>query len=115
MVSTLTTPAGTFTYTYDGLGRLTSIDGPRTDVSDVTTIEYYADDSSEGLNRGQLKKVTNALSQETLYGGYNGFGKPGTITDANNVDATLTYDGAGRLTHRAVLSETTIYEYDDAG
>ena len=31
------------TYTYDGLGRLTSIDGPRTDVSDVTTIEYYAD------------------------------------------------------------------------
>ena len=103
------------TYTYDGLGRLTSIDGPRTDVSDVTTLEYYADDVSEGLNRGQLKKVTNALSQETLYGGYNGFGKPGTVTDVNSVAATLTYDGAGRLTHRTVLSKTTIYEYDDAG
>ena len=103
------------TYTYDGLGRLTSIDGPRTDVTDLTTIEYYDDDPSEGLNRGQLKKVTNALSQETLYGDYNSFGKPETVTDANNVDATLTYDSAGRLTTRTVLSKTTSYEYDDAG
>jgi RHS repeat-associated protein len=103
------------TYTYDGLGRLTSIDGPRTEVSDVTTIEYYADNSSEGLNRGQLKKVTNALSQETLYSGYNGFGRPGAVTDANGVAASLTYDGAGRLTARTVLSKITVYEYDDAG
>ena len=103
------------TYTYDGLGRLTSIDGPRTDVSDVTTIEYYADNPSEGLNRGQLKKVTNALSQETLYGGYNGFGKPGSVTDVNGVTATLAYDLAGRLTARTVLAKTTSYEYDDAG
>ena len=46
---------------------------------------------------------------------YNGFGKPGTVNDVNGVAATLTYDTAGRLTHRTVLSKTTIYEYDDDG
>src|SRR5690242_7868351 len=43
MTDTTVTPnvSRTWTYTYDSYGRVMTEDGPRTDVSDVTTYAYY--------------------------------------------------------------------------
>lgn len=49
----------TTAFQYNGpLNQLSQIDGPRTDVSDITTFEYYPDDVAEGNNRALLKRVT---------------------------------------------------------
>jgi YD repeat-containing protein len=105
----------TTTNTYNGLGQITMIDGPRTDVADVTTFEYYPNDPSEGLNRGMLKKITDALGGETLFSQYNAFGKPEQSIDANGVVTTYVYDAAGRLTSRTTAGHTTSFDYDGAG
>ena len=46
---------------------------------------------------------------------YNAHGQPLTIVDPNGLTTTLTYDARQRLTSRTVGSETTTYDYDDAG
>ncbi len=48
------------TYQYNGpLRQLTQIDGPRTDVTDTTTLDYYANDASQGFSRGRLRRITS--------------------------------------------------------
>lgn len=43
---------------FDGpFGQITSFDGPRTDVEDITHFEYYPDEAAAGPNRGRLKAV----------------------------------------------------------
>ena len=101
------------TYTADG--RILEINGPRTDVVDVTVFEYYANDAGEGLNRGMLKKITNPLGHDTSFANYNGYGKPGQITDENSVVATIVYDAAGRLDTLTKSGYTWDFDYDDAG
>ena len=60
------TPAGmpvsrSTTRQFDGpLQQLSRIDGPRTDVSDVTHFRYYTNDILEGSNRARLKEVEDA-------------------------------------------------------
>lgn len=103
----------TSTYTYDSYGRVLTEDGPRTDVSDVTTYSYYS--CTTGDECGQLNTVTNALSQITTYSTYNAHGQPLTITDPNGVVTTLTYDARQRLTSRTVGSEATTLEYWPTG
>lgn len=99
---------------YDSNGRLTSIDGPRTDVSDVTTLTYY--DCTAGNECGQLASVTNALGQTTSYGSYNAHGQVTAITDANGVITTMSYDARQRLVQQTVDgSRTTSYGYDGVG
>ncbi len=50
---------------------LASVDGPRTDVSDVTTFDY--DD------QGNLIRTTNALGQVMQFGDYDANGRAGTF------------------------------------
>ena len=50
--------ARTTTFTWDGLGRMTFIDGPRTDVTDTVTFTYYP-----AVDGGYLHTVTNAENQ----------------------------------------------------
>jgi RHS repeat-associated protein len=99
-----------WTYTYDATGQVTSVDGPRIDVSDVTTYAY---------TNGNLTSVTNALSQVTNITAHNGRGLPTTIVDANNVTTNLSYDVHGRLTSYTVVAgggnATTTIAYDAAG
>ena len=46
--------------TFNGpFGQITSSDGPRTDVSDITTYEYYPNTQAEGPNRARLKTITD--------------------------------------------------------
>jgi RHS repeat-associated protein len=103
------------TFTYNTLGQLTSVDGPRTDMSDTLTLAYYANEAGQGNNRGQLHTVTNPLGQTTTYSNYTPVGKPGTITDAAGLVTTLTYTFKGAVLTRTTGGLTTSYGYDDAG
>ena len=105
--------ARTWTYTYDSYGRILTADGPRTDVTDVTTYAYYT--CTSGFQCGQLQTVTNAAGQVTTYNTYNAHGQPLAITDPNGVLTTLTYDARQRLTSRQTASETTAFAYWPTG
>src|SRR5262249_54392508 len=103
----------TWTYTYDSYGRVLTVDGPRTDLSDVTTYAYYT--CTTGYQCGQVQTVTNAAGQVTTYNTYNGYGQPLTITDPNGVVTTLTYDARQRVTSRQVGTEMTTFTYWPTG
>lgn len=83
-------------YTYDSQGRVLTVDGPRTDVSDVTTNGYDT--------AGNLTSVTNALGQVVQYSQFDGNGRPGKVFDLNGTESDLTYDGEGRLIERRLKS-----------
>lgn len=52
----------TTTWEYQGpLHQLSRIDGPRSDVADITTYDYYPNDPAQGPNRARLLRVTDAL------------------------------------------------------
>ena len=105
----------TIAFTYNLSGQPLTVDGPRTDVTDVTTFTYYPNDSTQGLNRGQLQKVTSAVGQETLYANYNAWGKPQSVTDVNGVATTFVFDSAGRVESSTRDGKTTTFDYDNIG
>ena len=105
----------TWAYTYNANGQVASIDGPRTDVSDVTTYAYYADDDPDPSKRGNVATITNAVGHVTQIADYNALGQPLSIQDPNGLTTTLAYDARLRLTSRSVGAETTAYNYDGAG
>jgi len=112
------TPIGTtraWNYTYNANGSVLTVDGPRTDVSDVTTYTYYTNTDADPGKRGNLATVTNALSRVTSITSYNAHGQPLTIVDPNGLTTTLTYDARQRLTSRNVGGELTSYDYDFVG
>jgi YD repeat-containing protein len=116
-------PVGTrrgWTYTYNANGQVLTMDGPRMDVSDVTTYTYYANDATcTGASpigcRGQIQTITDAAGHVTQIIGYNAHGQPLSISDPNGLVTTLTYDARRRLTSRNVGGETTNYTYDNVG
>jgi RHS repeat-associated protein len=104
-------------YQYNTLGQLTQVNGPRADVSDITTLEYYANTPDQGNNRGQLKAIVNALSQRAEFSNYDANGNVGTITDPNSVITQRTYDERNRIktiTNQITGSQTQ-YFYDIRG
>jgi RHS repeat-associated protein len=88
----------TWTYTYNASGQVLTVDGPRTDVSDVTTYTYYT--CTTGNHCGQVNTITNAAGHVTTYNAYNAHGQPTQITDPNGLVTTLAYDSRQRLTDR---------------
>ncbi|CAB1081445.1 hypothetical protein D1AOALGA4SA_9097, partial [Olavius algarvensis Delta 1 endosymbiont] len=90
-------------------------DGPRSDVADVITFDYYPNDAGEGLNRGRLHQITNSLGQQTLYADYNAWGRPRRITDINGIVTTVAFDAAGRIASSTRNGKTTGYAYDGIG
>lgn len=60
-----------FTYAADGL--VAAMDGPRADVEDATTYNYYAE--------GNLNGTTNALGQVTAIRAHDARGNPRTMVD----------------------------------
>ena len=110
------------TFAYDSLGKVTQIDGYRTDVADITTFEYY--DCQTGAECGQIKKITNALGHETTYDVYDVKGRLIQTTDSSGVVTTHTYHPRGWLLSRtqtytnadgSTVSRTTSYAYDTEG
>ncbi len=128
----------TTNYTYSqevpGLILTKVVDGPRTDVNDITTYQYYphdvtctpssatpivdpvTDTSPENLGcRGQLQSISNALNQTTTYDRYNHHGQVEQMTDPNGLVTENTYDLRQRITSRTVGTELTSLQYDAVG
>ena len=101
----------TTAYTYNAMGQVIRVDGPRTDVQDITTMDYNA--------QGLLAKVANALGHEVTFTDYNPWGKPQSMMDANGIASTLAYDGRGRFmqltTHSRDGDAITVLELDEIG
>lgn len=113
--------SATTTYTYDSHGQVATIDGPRTDVADVTTTSYYADDDPDLTLRGRRHIVTDALGHAAATLRYDLFGNPLAMLDVNQAETDYTCDGADRRTvtvARGRVPENdaiTITHYDAAG
>jgi RHS repeat-associated protein len=121
-------------YTYDGLGRLTTVEQLKalgaTADDDVFIATSYAYDRA-----GNLTKVTDANGNETTYviddfgqttkidspvTGVTTFtylpsGQLDTKTDAAGTVFDNDYDDGGRLESTTIGSETLTYDYDEAG
>ncbi|MCG6538891.1 RHS repeat protein [Pseudomonas sp. KSR10] len=96
-----------WSYTYNSLGLIETADGPRTDVSDVTTYTYDA--------QGHLTQVTNALGHVTQLSNFDTYGNPQTLVDANGVTTTLTYAPQGWLSSTSTAGSSTSFEHDAIG
>jgi len=113
LTKTITDPATNttrvWTSTYNSLGQVLTVNGPRTDISDVTTYTYYA--CSTGYQCGHVSTLADAAGHITIFSSYNASGQPLTIIDPNGVVTTLTYDARQRLTSSTIGSETTTLTY----
>lgn len=106
------------TFGHDSNGKIISIDGPRTNISDITTLQYY--NCTTGVECGQLKTITNALGHITNYNDYDNAARLKQSTDANDVITTYNYHPRGWLlsitqTPTTGSARTTTYEYDAVG
>ena len=105
-------------FKYDSFGKVTEINGPRTDVNDITTMGYY--NCSTGAECGQLRRVTNALGHVSTYDSYDGAARLLQSTDANGTVTVYTYHPRGwmlSMTQTPVVgaARITTYEYDNVG
>lgn len=84
------------------LGLLKTVDGPRSDVADITHFSYYASDAAGcatngacAYRKGDLRSVTNGLGHalETL--AYDPLGRPLSVKDANGVITDYAYHARG--------------------
>lgn len=101
----------TTSYTYNTQGQIATVDGPRTDVSDITVYDYDA--------KGNRSLIRDALRHETQVKAFDNSGRPLIIVDPNGLMAELSYDPRGRLTGQAqsdgTTTRTTSYRYDPVG
>ena len=114
--ATAVTPANvrTWAYTYNNLGQMLTTDGPRIDVTDVTTYAYYPS-TTASYRAGDLATVTNALGHVTTINSYDAHGRPTSISDANGLVTQLTYTPRGWLATRTVGGLLTQFSYDNVG
>lgn len=94
----------TTSYELDSNGRITSIDGPRTDVNDVTTFTY---DSTTGF----FTSITQPIIGSTTYSNHDALGNPQTVTDPNGNSTIYTYDSIGRVTSVKAPGDTNATQY----
>ncbi len=119
--SSLATRSWTYTYfeppsSAPLLGKILSIDGPRTDVIDITGFEYYSTNHPDkDYLVGDLKAITNAIGHRTEYLKYDGAGRPVEIQDTNGVLTSMTYHARGWLESRTTDGKTTVFTYDLTG
>ena len=120
--TTITVSAGgssrTLILTYTAKGQVATISGPRVDLTDTRTLEYW--DCTTGAQCGQLKKLTNALGHVTTFDQYDGAGRLLKTTSPNGV-ATFVYNKAGNVTSATETppagggsARTTSFTYDNA-
>jgi RHS repeat-associated protein len=91
-----------------------TVDGPRTDLTDLTTYAYYTDTTADH-RRGDLMRVTTALGQATNLTRYDGAGRLREAVDPNGVTTAYAYDARGRLISLTTAGATTALSYDAAG
>lgn len=103
------------------LGLLKSVDGPRTDVSDVVRFEYYGSDDSTCATtpalcthrKGDLRKTIDPLGNVNEVLGYDPQGRPLSVADANGVVTDYEYSPRGWLTAQKLRGPDNAVETDD--
>jgi YD repeat-containing protein len=100
----------TWTYSWSGTGQLHTVRLPRTGVTPRTTFAYSA---------SKLASITDPIGNVTTINTTTGGGLPLTVTDANGVLTTLTYNPRNWLTSSVLTTGagnlTTSVNYDSAG
>lgn len=92
------------------VGLALTIDGPRTDITDVRRFAYYMTTDESGCTvyggpchkMGDVSTITDEAGHVTTYVTYDGGGRPTRIKDANGVITDLAYNAGGQLTSRIV-------------
>jgi len=99
----------TTSYQYNPQGKMAQIDGPRSDVQDITGFGYDT--------AGNMITVTRPLIGTTSYGDFDGLGNPLTVTDPNGAVTNYTYNATGKvLTVKAPGDiQPTTYSYVSGG
>lgn len=100
-------PVRETTYSYNEAGLLAAINGPRTDVNDITTFTY--DENFE------LLTITDGQGNSTSITSRTTAGYPASIIDANGTTTVLEYDVRNRLVKQTVESDVISFSYDDIG
>ena len=103
------------------VGLLKTVDGPRTDVTDLTAYTYYQNDepgcaaapATCPYRKGDLWKVTNALGQVTEMLRYDAAGRVSSTKDANGVVTDHEYHPRGWLAATKVRGTMAGVETDD--
>ncbi|WP_308366728.1 MULTISPECIES: hypothetical protein [unclassified Microbulbifer] len=97
-----------WSYTYTSAGKLETANGPRTDVPDVTTYGYDANN--------RLASTTNALDHVESILEYDAGGRPLKVQGANSLQTHYSYTVRGWLetvTVKAISGDlVTTYTYD---
>ncbi|WP_161786079.1 DUF6531 domain-containing protein [Lysobacter antibioticus] len=104
------------------IGMIKSQNGPRNDVSDITTYDYYSADAPGcatgpatcNYRKGDLRKLTNALGQSREVLRYDAAGRVLTLIDANGIVSDYEYNVRGWLVSRKVRGANDGVESDDA-
>jgi len=108
----------TWTYNWNGNGRLLSINGPKgLDVNGKDDVTIFTYDSG-----GNLLTSTNALGHVTHFANYDANGRPGKMTDPNGIDTLYAYDQLGHVASVTIKNPVptqpdavTTFEYDVEG
>jgi len=103
------------------LGLVTSVNGPRTDINDLTTYTYYPSDDASCATapatcphrKGDLWLVQDAAGNITETLKYDGAGRVLSVKDANGVVTDFEYHPRGWLTARKVRGTDNAGEADD--
>jgi RHS repeat-associated protein len=95
-------PGGAFQSSWLSLpqprGLLRSVDGPRSDVADVTTYVYYPLSPSVPASwQSRVAAIRNAAGHVTRFEDYDVFGNAQAIVDPNGVTTRRAFDALGRL------------------
>ena len=88
--------------------------GPRTDLSQVSSIRYYAT-SSASAKAGDIYQTVDPLGHVTTYTSYDGAGRVTGMIDANGVTTSFTYTPRGWLKTRTIGGAVTTFDYDGVG
>jgi RHS repeat-associated protein len=98
-------------------GQVATVDGPRTDVADVTSMTFYPASAPSIFDRGLPYQRIDAVGNTSTYQSYNIFGQPTVVVDPNGVVTTFVFDDKGRLettTIQGTPPYTTTTMYDTA-
>jgi RHS repeat-associated protein len=103
------------------VGLVTAIDGPRTDIADATTFQYYPANAplcpqipgNCTYRKGDLWKITNATGQVTEVLSYDALGRVLSVRDLNGVVTDTEYNYRGWITARKVRGANGGTEADD--
>lgn len=108
LTDTTTHGAGSRGWVYTYLGdQVATINGPRTDVTDVQQFFYTTD--------GFVNSYTNAMGHLTDVMAHNDLGQPTQIEDPNEVTSWLNYTPRGWLDDITTGGAQTDFGYDDIG